>query len=81
MVRGGVIGLLRNGSEERWLGFDSSEDISGTVTGRNNVLDASPLVQGNRALASLEGVYEKVLGGISVGSLHSHLSLLLLNCS
>lgn len=66
MVRGGVIGLLRNGSEERWLGFDNSEDISGIVTGRNNVLDSSSLVQGNRALASLEGVYEKVFWEVSV---------------
>lgn len=46
--------------KERWFGFDSHEDISGIVIGRNIVLDASSLVKGNRVLARLEDVYEKV---------------------
>lgn len=41
--------------KERWLGFDSHEDISGIVIGRNNVLDASSLVKGNGALARVQG--------------------------
>lgn len=52
--------------KERWLGFDSHEDISGIVIGRNNVLDASSLVKGNGALARVQGACEIVFWEVSV---------------